>query len=129
MSRNDSYKWSPEDGFEDESKKFQPGTSPRTLAGTGPKSGLIVSMNSIKSEYYCSYSSTYGFMVMVHASSEIPSMRLYGVKVANNYETDIIVGPHMSGGSENVKRISKNVRQCYFEDEISLEYFKYDTYI
>lgn len=115
--------WSPEDGFFNISSKNDLDGSPRSSVGTGPLSGLIVSMSTNVEEYYCALSTSYGFKVLVHTPDEIPSVVIQGMAISNGFETDMVVTPIITESGNSVRRIQRTIRQCLFQNENFLTFY------
>lgn len=75
-------------------------------------------------EYYCSSTNSYGFKVLLHSPNEMPKIAYYGTAVANGYETRIVIVPTLSEASYSVRKVPRKVRQCLFESENFLTFYR-----
>lgn len=92
--------------------------------GTGSMLGLSLILNAETEEYYCSSTSSYGFKVLVHGPNELPKIAHYGTSVANGFESNMVVTPTISEASYSVRNVPKHVRQCLFENENLLSFYR-----
>lgn len=122
---NVANEWTPESGFFSDELKRDPYSTPRPAIGTGSELGLTLVLNADINEYYCSSTNSYGFKVRIHSPNETPKMAHYGISVANGFESNMVVTPTISEASYTVRSIPKDVRQCIFEDENMLSYYRY----
>lgn len=116
--------WTPEYGFSSEKLKSDPYSSPRPAAGTGSELGLTLLLNADINEYYCSSTNSYGFKVLVHSPNDLPNIANYGTSVANGFESQLIITPTLSESSYSVRNIPFKVRQCIFEAENALTFYR-----
>lgn len=86
--------------------------------------GLTVVIDAAISEYYCTSTHSYGFKVLLHSPNEVPRISNYGVSVASGYESRIVILPTFSDASPAIRSMPVAVRQCYFEDENFLSYYR-----
>lgn len=94
------------------------------LLGTGIHQGLSLILNVAAEEYYCSSRSSFGFKVLLHAPNEFPKIEHYGMSVGKGYETFVSVLPDFSEAANNTKHIPIKTRQCLFEKENFLSYYR-----
>lgn len=94
------------------------------MKGTGSSLGLSLVLNAEINEYYCSSTSSYGFKVLIHSPNELPKIAQYGISVANEFETNMVIMPTLSEASNSVRSIPKYVRQCLFESENMLTFYR-----
>lgn len=92
--------------------------------GTGTNVGLTVVMDAGISEYYCSSTHSYGFKVLLHSPNEAPLITNYGTSIPIGLESRVVVMPTISDASEVVRSMPVEVRQCYFENENHLSYYR-----
>lgn len=76
------------------------------------------------SEYYCSSTHSYGFKVLLHSPNEAPQITNYGVSIASGYESRIVIIPTLSDATAAIRKMPVEVRQCYFENENYLSYYR-----
>lgn len=76
------------------------------------------------SEYYCSSTNSYGFKILLHSPNEAPMISHYGTSVSNGYETRIVISPTISEASKAVRKLHVPIRQCLFEEENYLTYYR-----
>lgn len=94
------------------------------LLGSGNNLGLTVILNATVSEYYCSSSSGLGFKVLINSPNELPEIEYYGLGISNAFESRIIATPVLAKSSKSVRHIPMKIRQCVYEDENFLTYYK-----
>lgn len=94
------------------------------FSGTGNNLGLSITLDVSENEYYCSSTNSYGFKVLLHSPNEMPKIAHYGTAVANGFESRVIVVPTLSEASNAVRKVSRNIRQCLFENENFLRYYR-----
>lgn len=116
--------WTPEAGFQSKKLKEHRDGYPRPGLGSGVQLGLSIILNANVSEYYCSSSSGLGFKVLLHSPNELPEIGYYGLGVANAYESQIVATPILTKSSKPVRNIPMKIRQCIYEDENFLTYYK-----
>lgn len=75
-------------------------------------------------DYFCSSTGSYGFKVLLHSPNDLPKISQYGVAVPSGYETRIVIMPTLSEASKAVRSIDKKYRQCIFENENFLSYYR-----
>lgn len=80
------------------------------------------------SEYYCSSTSSYGFKILLHSPNEAPMISHYGTSVSNGYETRVVITPAISEASDAVRSLPVRVRQCLFEAENYLTYYRWGSH-
>lgn len=145
--------WTPESGFANETLKDNKYGSPRpvvgkwifysiaifflsnlkgkcetiisSIIGTGTNLGLTILLDAGISEYYCSSTNSYGFKFLLHSPNEAPRITNYGTQVSNGYESRVVIAPTLSEATDAIKKLPVNVRQCYFESENYLTYYRY----
>lgn len=113
--------------------------------GTGNHLGLTLILNVENQEYFCSSTSSFGFKVLLHSPNEQPKLANFGISVPNGYlfiylfkfwyapiltttqfryETHIAVTPVLSEASNNVRHVDQKKRQCLFENENFLSFYR-----
>lgn len=134
--------WSPETAFH--GKEFE--KTPRPNVGAGVHMGLSIMLNVDLQEYFCSSSNSYGFKVLLHNPVETPKISNFGMLLSPGQECELndekwieIIpktcfiparlqfSPIWYSASVSIKDITKGIRQCLFENESSLEFFRYLT--
>lgn len=118
-----------------------------TIVGTGTNLGLTILLDAGISEYYCSSTNSYGFKFLLHSPNEAPRITNYGTqasvpqaintirnmkiiefhifKVSNGYESRVVITPTLSEATDAIKKLPVGIRQCYFENENYLTYYRY----
>ncbi|XP_073977281.1 pickpocket protein 28-like isoform X2 [Rhodnius prolixus] len=119
----ETYDWSPEKGFP---KNLSPDTLPRRAKGPGSQLGLSIVVNAELEEYYCSTDNSQGFKVMINNPLETPKVSSFALSVEPGKETKIVLTPKVITATEQLRRIDISKRECYFENEKQL--FFYRTY-
>lgn len=86
--------------------------------------GLFLILNASLNEYFCSSTNSEGFKMLLHNPIETPKIADYGLSISAGYETRITVTPTISGASDLIRNIPQRVRQCLFESENTLSYYR-----
>lgn len=92
--------------------------------GAGNEKGLTLILNSNISDYFCSSTKSCGFKVLMHSPNDLPRVSLYGVAIPNGYESRIAISTTLSTATDAVRKIPKNIRQCLFDDENFLDFYR-----
>lgn len=95
------------------------------IIGTGTNLGLTILLDAGIGEYYCSSTNSYGFKFLLHSPNEAPRITNYGTQVSNGYESRVVIAPTISEATDPIKKLPIDVRQCYFENENYLMYYRY----
>lgn len=93
-------------------------------AGIGSNLGLTVLLDVGISEYYCSSTKSYGIKYLLHSPNEAPRIVHFGTQISNGYETRVSVTPTLSAAAPEIRKLPVVVRQCYFENENYLSYYR-----
>lgn len=94
------------------------------FSGAGSRMGLSLVLNADVHEYFCSSTSAYGFKVVLHAPHELPQIDEYGTGIASGFESRIVTTPMITGTSVAVRRTPMRLRQCVYQDENFLTYYR-----
>lgn len=62
--------------------------------------------------------------MLLHSPIESPKIAHYGLSLATGFETQIFVTPVIAQASNRIRRVPTEVRQCIFENENNLSYFR-----
>lgn len=95
-----------------------------SIIGTGTNLGLTLLLDGGISEYYCSSTNSYGFKFFLHSPNEAPRITNYGTQVSNGYESRVVIAPTLSEATEPIKKLPIGIRQCIFENENNLTYYR-----
>lgn len=76
------------------------------------------------SEYYCSSTFSYGFKMLLHSPNEAPRITDYGTSIPPGYESRAVIIPTLSESTAAIRDMPIEVRQCYFENENILSYYR-----
>lgn len=93
--------------------------------GTGTQLGLEVLLDGGINEYYCSSTNSYGFKILLHSPNETPRVTYYGTCISIGYETRAVVSLLLSEATAAVRKMNAKIRQCLFENENNLNFYKY----
>ncbi|XP_058117490.1 pickpocket protein 28-like [Anopheles ziemanni] len=117
--------WSLENGY---SEKSDMDTYPLRVLGDGARAGLFVLLNLFKfdRELICR-GPVQGFKILLHSSSEYPQVSRQYYRVPLHQEVIISVKPQMITTSEGLREYTPERRQCFFNEERHLRYFKVYT--
>ncbi|XP_055910461.1 pickpocket protein 28-like [Eupeodes corollae] len=116
--------WDPERGYPNlMPRRFYP----RVAAGTGESLGFSVVLNVDLEEYYCSSASGPGFKISLHSPTETPQLRETGLLLQPGYETKVRINAVKSEAGTGLRYIRRKHRQCIFNDESKLIYYRFYT--
>lgn len=62
--------------------------------------------------------------MLLHNPVETPKITDYGLSLSTGYETRIAVTPILSSASNLIQKVPQKTRQCVFENESNLTYFR-----
>ena len=98
---------------------------PRRAIGTGPRSGLT-NQFFFPGEYleYICAGHNQGFRISVHNPGEVPRTSDQYFRVSWNQEVTATVVPTMIETAESLRNYPPDIRQCFFNQERSLSFFK-----
>lgn len=101
---------------------------PRRVLGTGTAAGLIVVLKlpEVDFDYICR-GPVQGFKVLLHIPGEIPKISKKYYRVPMHQEVVVTVKPNMITTSDGLIDYPPNKRQCFFENEGNLKFFKVYT--
>lgn len=116
--------WTPELGYPDDTSENHKDRYPIPGVGSGNELGLTLIMKSDIQDYFCSATKSNGFKILLHSPNDLPKVAHYGVAIPNGFETRIGIKPTISGASDAVRKIPRNVRQCIFDNENFLSYYR-----
>lgn len=117
--------WTPERSFPSMNYEENKRSYPRPAVGTGSRLGLFIALYANLKEYYCSSTSSYGFKLLLHSPIESPKIAHFGMALSIGYETQMLVTPVISQASNRIRRVPTAVRQCLFENETDLSYYRW----
>lgn len=64
----------------------------------------------------------------IHSPNELPEVDHYGLSIANGFESRVVATPIISRASKAVRSMPMNIRQCIFENENFLSYYRWVRY-
>lgn len=113
--------WSLETGYESDNKNLYPQRVPTATTITG----LEMSLASLFSQQdYVCQGSYEGFKVYIHEPGDIPQTSHQKIFVPAGQLVTISVKPQMMETSEQLRNYLPSRRQCYFNNERYLRFFK-----
>lgn len=86
--------------------------------------GLTLMLDVSANEYYCSSTDSYGFKILLHSPNELPKISNYGTAIAKGFETRVVIEPTLSESSYSIRSIPQRIRQCVFENENDLQFYR-----
>lgn len=86
--------------------------------------GLTLILNANADDYHCSSTNSIGFKVLLHSPIETPKIADYGMSITPGFESRVVVTPNLIETSDALRRIPQNIRQCIFESEHQLRYYR-----
>ncbi|XP_037911902.1 pickpocket protein 28-like [Hermetia illucens] len=113
--------WTPESGYP---KALPNDYYPAAAIGTGYSMGLTVILNAEIAEYYCSSTNGAGFKFLLHSPIETAEVGDNGFSLQVGHETRAVISPIVSEATDTIRDLSQRDRQCLFNSEIDLSYFK-----
>lgn len=118
--------WTPEKGFYPElpAPDSYLHFFPRPGVGAGSHLGLTLILDANADDYHCSSTNSIGFKVLLHSPIETPKIADYGMSITPGFESRVVVTPSIVETSDALRRVPQNVRQCIFENEHNLLYYR-----
>lgn len=122
-----STKWNLEDGYS-KVDDVDIDTYPNRVFGSGAPLGLFALIRGYTqhTDYLCR-GPVQGFKITLHTPGEVPQVSKYYFRVPYNQEVMVSVKPNMITTSNGLRGNEPNQRQCYFDSERRLEFFKVYT--
>ncbi|KAL5291210.1 hypothetical protein ACFFRR_010551 [Megaselia abdita] len=123
---NETLDWSLEEGYKKSlsNRDFFPF---RTM-GAGIKAGLTVELKNFKRDFDSTCRNIFdGFKILIHTPGEIPRLSNKYLQAPMNQQVLISVKPTVITTSKMLKNYDPKSRQCYFENERYLRFFKVYT--
>lgn len=114
----------PEKGFSSKALLNNKSGYPRSIVGTGTNLGLTIVLDGGIKEYYCSSTYSYGFKILLHSPNEAPMISHFGTSISNGYESRVVITPTFSEATAAIRKLPISVRQCLFEEENNLSYYR-----
>uniref|UniRef100_A0A182ILL5 Pickpocket n=1 Tax=Anopheles atroparvus TaxID=41427 RepID=A0A182ILL5_ANOAO len=114
--------WTMESGYTAEEDLL---AYPRRTASAGFKGGAILTAKTYEQnrEYVCS-GALQGYKVTIHPPDEFPRLSEHHIRVPPMQAASIIVKPRLLTTQKNLHRFPVSKRQCYFNDERKLRFFR-----
>ncbi|XP_055309664.1 uncharacterized protein LOC129573300 [Sitodiplosis mosellana] len=128
MTNNPSVKhWNIEDGYENVDSDYNT-TYPYRVFGSGSNAGLftLLHLNDNALDFLCR-GPIQGSKIFLHHPGEVPQLSLRYFRVPILHDVMIAVKPQMIITAESLRSYSPTERQCYFNGEHQLKYFKMYT--
>lgn len=91
---------------------------------SGNEMGLSLILNADIHDYYCSSTRSYGFKVLLHNPNDLPRVAYYGVAIPVGYESRLVIEPVLAEASDAILRVPKRIRNCIFENENFLKFYR-----
>lgn len=119
-----SESWTLEDGY----STSNPTTYPHRVLGPGARAGLniVLKLTEPDLDYICR-GPVQGFKILLHTPGEIPRVSKQYFRVPQRQEVVVSVKPNMITTSEGLADYAPERRQCYFNKERDLKFFKVYT--
>lgn len=119
-----SSNWTLENGY----KTNNVNSYPFRPVGAGFEAGLMLTLLANKSDinYKCK-GALQGFKLAIHSTTDVPRFSKQFYRIPFQSEVLLAVNPNMVKTSHNLKHYKPKVRQCYFDGEMKLNYFKVYT--
>ncbi|XP_020712817.1 pickpocket protein 28 [Ceratitis capitata] len=116
--------WNLETGYADKLPLY---FYPRTAARAGVISGFTFVLNANISEYICSSTFSTGLKVITHNPIDTPHVKETGLSVQPGYQHRFRLNIDSSKALPSTRSIAPKRRQCLFNNELQLLYFRYYT--
>lgn len=119
--------WNLEDGY-NKTIKVDPETYPYRVFGAGARLGLFTLLRLYEQhlEYLCR-GPVQGFKITLHTPGEVPQVSKHYFRVPYLQEVLVAVRPNMITTSDGLRHYEPNRRQCFFDSERNLKFFKVYT--
>ena len=116
--------WTLEDGYSTK----DPETYPRRVLGPGARAGfnIVLKLTEPDLDYLCR-GPVQGFKILLHTPGEIPRVSKQYFRVPLRQEVVVSVKPNMITTSSGLLDYAPDRRQCYFNKERDLKFFKVYT--
>lgn len=116
--------WNLENGYNDRGRNVTE-TYPYRVFGAGARVGLFALLRLYEQdlEYICR-GPVQGFKILLHTPGEIPQVSRHYFRVPLLQEVLVSVKPNMITTSEGLRHYEPNRRQCFFDSERQLRFFK-----
>ncbi|XP_039442696.1 pickpocket protein 28-like [Culex pipiens pallens] len=114
--------WTLDEGYSPDATR---GVYPQRVLGSGISAGLnvMIKANLSDMDYLCS-NTFQGFQVLLHTPHEYPQLSQRHFRVPLNQQVVVSVTPDIVTTSEDVKAYQPHRRQCYFDNERYLRFFR-----
>lgn len=119
--------WNLQSGYSDNGGSVTE-TYPYRVFGAGARVGLFALLRLYEQdlEYICR-GPVQGFKILLHTPGEIPQVSRHYFRVPLFQEVLVSVKPQMITTSKGLRHYEPNRRQCYFDSERQLRFFKVYT--
>lgn len=91
----------------------------------GSISGLRLVLNVSSNENYCSSAHTIGFKMLLHEPHVHPRINAFSLLVPLGYESRISIEQVLLNGKDSIRKVPSDDRQCLFQDENPLEFYRF----
>lgn len=103
-----------------------PNVYPRRVFGSGISAGVQISLfMRFKDVDYACKQETNGYKVILHPPDELPKTSLHYHIIQLGAESHISVQPRVMSTTDNLRKYDPLKRQCYFQEDKKLKYFKH----
>jgi acid-sensing ion channel, other len=116
-----SENWTLQDGYD---KKAKRQAYPRRGLTSGARGGIEMALIVKNSNFDFTCSRMSGFQFFIHTPGEFPNKRKYNFVLSLNKAAEVGVSPNMIKTSNSLKKYHPEKRQCFFENERYLKFFK-----
>ncbi|XP_055911783.1 pickpocket protein 28 [Eupeodes corollae] len=122
---NETVEWNLEDGYSDEAG---PETFPHRVLGAGARAGLFLVLKGMESDLdQLCRGPVQGFKILLHTPGEVPQVSQQYFRIPFDQEVLISIKPKIITTSDGLKHYEPMRRQCYFQKERYLRFFKVYT--
>lgn len=114
--------WNPEDLYESE---VNDNCYPKHIFNTRPNGALKLTLQQIKEDlpFRCHRLNS-GFQVFLNVPGEVPHMTELAFQIPSNAEVQISIRAKLITTSDGLRIYTPNQRQCFFNSERQLRFFK-----
>ncbi|XP_053947849.1 pickpocket protein 28 [Anastrepha ludens] len=116
--------WNLENGYADNLPLYY---YPRKTVGAGVSLGFTLVLNANISEYICSSTFSTGLKIVTHNPIDAPHVKETGLTIQLGHQYRLRFNVASSKALPSTRSISPKRRQCLFNNELKLHYFRYYT--
>lgn len=97
---------------------------PRRVFGSGISAGIQISLFTLLQDIDHACKIVNGYLVILHPPDELPKPSMNSYEIPFGSYSKISVQPKVISTTDELKKYDPLKRQCYFQEDIKLKYFK-----